>query len=69
MSANEEIRAEDLVGTWKLISAHRTFLETGETIDQNPDNPPAGFLTYGNDGRMTAITLWAGGPNPSALRR
>jgi hypothetical protein len=67
MSINEEIRVEEFVGTWKLVSAKRTIIDTGETFDVNqPDNPPSGFLTYGNDGRMMVLNLAGQRPQPAS---
>jgi len=58
MSSNEEIRIEDLVGTWKLVSTQRTIIETGDIIDLTPKgNPPFGILMYGSDGRMLVLNL------------
>ena len=58
---------EKLVGTWKLVSAS-SKTSKGER-DQTPYGlNPVGFLTYADDGRMTALisygerkTLSAGG--------
>jgi hypothetical protein len=49
-------RAEALLGTWKMLSWYREFLDTGEKIDAlGPD--PVGYISYGPDGRvMTLIT-------------
>jgi hypothetical protein len=55
MSAQNNDR---LVGTWKLISALSTTSagEHGEPYGQNP----AGFLTYTDDGRVTALISYSG---------
>lgn len=49
-------RAQALLGTWKMLSWYREFLDTGEKIDAlGPD--PVGYITWGADGRvMTVIT-------------
>lgn len=44
---------DELVGTWKLVSAKDTT-ENGEVRDAYGKNP-SGFLTYTADGRMMAI--------------
>ena len=68
ISTNEEIRIEDLFGTWTLVSMTRTITETGEIVDLNPQgNPPFGFLMYGNDGRMLVLNLTSGRPRPDSL--
>jgi hypothetical protein len=48
--------AKAVLGTWRMLSWYREFLDTGEKIDAlGPD--PGGYITYGADGRvMTLIT-------------
>jgi len=48
--------ASDLYGTWQLVSATRVIVATG--VRTNAYGPaPKGYLTYGNDGRMSAIIV------------
>jgi hypothetical protein len=48
-----------LVGTWKLVSASSTT-PSGER-NETPYGPsPAGFLTYFDDGRVTAMISYGG---------
>jgi hypothetical protein len=42
---------DDIVGTYRLMSANRVILATGETEDSYGQNP-IGFMTYGPDGRI-----------------
>lgn len=50
---------DKLVGTWQLLSASSTT-STGER-DENPyGRNPRGFLTYGGDGRVTALISYGG---------
>jgi glutathione S-transferase len=51
--------ADQWVGTYKLISATRTDLKTGQVMVENL----TGFITYGPDGRMMAVAL-----QPSGMR-
>ena len=44
---------KDLVGTWKLVSALSTR-PNGERVNYYGEHP-VGFLTYTDDGRMTAV--------------
>ena len=54
-----------LVGTWKLVSASSTT-PSGER-NETPYGPsPSGVLTYGADGRVSALISY-GGRKPSAL--
>jgi len=48
-----------LVGTWKLVSASSTT-STGERIETPYGPGPAGFLSYGEDGRMTSLISYGG---------
>ena len=50
---------DKLVGTWKLVSASSTT-STGERIEAPYGPSPAGFLTYGADGRMTSLISYGG---------
>jgi len=50
---------DKLVGTWKLVSASSTT-STGERIESPYGAGPAGFLTYGADGRMTSLISYGG---------
>jgi len=48
--------ASDLYGTWQLVTATRVIVATGERT--NAFGPaPQGYLTYGQDGRMSAIIV------------
>ncbi|MGH9685734.1 MAG: lipocalin-like domain-containing protein [Candidatus Acidiferrales bacterium] len=50
---------ERLVGTWKLEAALSTS-STGERDETPYGLKPSGFLTYGDDGRMTALISYGG---------
>jgi Lipocalin-like domain len=50
---------DQLVGTWKLVSASSTT-STGEHIEAPYGPGPAGILTYGADGRMTSVISYGG---------
>ena len=50
---------DKLVGTWRLVSASSTT-STGERIEAPYGPSPAGFLTYGADGRMTSLISYGG---------
>ena len=51
---------DDLVGTWKLVSAWSTR-PNGERVGLYGEHP-IGFLTYTKEGRMTAIISDSGRP-------
>lgn len=53
----------ELVGTWKLVSSTRKFLDTGESVVLRQQ----GCMMYGADGRMMALVLVAGRPKPESL--
>jgi hypothetical protein len=50
---------EKLVGTWKLVSASSTTSK-GERNETPYGLNPAGFLTYFEDGRVTALISYGG---------
>jgi len=50
---------DKLVGTWKLVSASSTT-SAGERNKTPYGADPTGFLTYSEDGRMTALISYGG---------
>ena len=50
---------DELVGTWKLVSASSTTA-AGEGSESPYGTNPAGFLTYTADGRVTALISYDG---------
>ncbi len=46
---------DDLVGSWKLVSAFMKDVENGEVADAYGGPHPTGFLSYGRDHRMMAM--------------
>lgn len=50
---------DNLVGTWKLVSASGTT-STGERTESPYGAQPAGFLTYTGDGRVSALISYGG---------
>lgn len=67
MSTNEEVRIEELYGTWKLASVQRMIVDTGEIYDPDPDTPPSGLLIYGDDGHMLVLNIIGERPRPDSL--
>jgi hypothetical protein len=58
---------EQLVGTWKLVSATREEIPSGSRIDQL-GAAPTGYLNYAPDGRMMAIIARGDRARPAAAR-
>jgi hypothetical protein len=50
---------DTLVGTWRLVSASSTT-STGERSETPYGPGPVGFLTYTEDGRVTALISYGG---------
>ena len=50
---------DKLVGTWKLVSASSTDA-AGAQIEPPYGTDPVGFLTYTQDGRVTALISYGG---------
>ena len=57
---------EQLYGTWRLVSATRRFVATGEESESFGARP-AGYLVYTRDGRMIAIVTKDGRPKPADM--
>lgn len=59
------IHTAAVVGTWRMLSWKREFVETGDRIDSlGPD--PIGFVTYTADGRVHAIVVQKNRAKPAA---
>lgn len=56
------LAADELYGTWKLVSWKRTIVATGETSDVF-GKAPQGYLIYGRDGRVLCIMTSENRPN------
>ena len=65
-TAAQAIDADDVAGTWRLSSATRKIVETGEVIDAYGGPRPNGWLTYGKDGRMVVICAFENRERPEA---
>jgi hypothetical protein len=65
-SANAQV--ESLYGTWRLLSNTRELVATGERVDIF-GKAPQGFITYGRDGRMSAIVVGDDRPRPPDLAK
>jgi hypothetical protein len=50
---------DKLVGTWKLVSAS-SRMSSGEQGESPYGSSPAGFLTYTEDGRVSALISYGG---------
>ncbi len=64
--ANAQV--EQLYGTWQLVSFTSEVVGTGERVDYF-GKAPHGFLTYGRDGRMSAIIVSDNRPKPTDLAK
>lgn len=59
------IDAATVVGTWRMLSWKREFVETGDQIDSlGPE--PIGFVTYTPDGRVHAMVVQNDREKPAA---
>ena len=57
-----------LLGTWKLVSASSTTLP-GERLDPPYGLNPVGFLTYSEDGRVSAMISYDGRKSFSTIAK
>jgi hypothetical protein len=58
---------DDVVGTWKLVSAFKKDVETGEVSDAYGGPHPIGFLSYGRDHRMMAMAAYENRIKPARV--
>jgi hypothetical protein len=56
------LAADELYGTWRLVSWKRTLVSTGETTDYFGDTPK-GYLIYGRDGYTVCVMFRDKRPN------
>jgi hypothetical protein len=62
------LAADELYGTWRLVSYKRTLVETGETTDVFGKSPK-GSITFERDGRVIALLTSDKRPNvPDAAK-
>ena len=61
-------QVEQLYGTWRLVSNIREVVGTGERANIFGE-APRGLLTYGRDGRMSAIVVGENRPKPMDLAK
>jgi len=55
---------EQLIGTWKLVSAVTQDVATGEKFDLYGPNP-IGYINYGADGRMMVLQVGGARKKPA----
>jgi Lipocalin-like domain len=55
-----------LIGTWRMLTWHREFADTGERVDALGADP-VGFISYGADGRVNALVVRRDRPSPASL--
>ena len=67
-SVGASAQVEQLYGTWRLVSNVREVVGTGERANIFGEGPH-GFLTYGRDGRMSAIVVGENRPKPMDLAK
>lgn len=60
--------AQSLVGTWRLVSFTRNYIQTGEVVDAFGPSPQ-GVITYGADGRFSVFIMAKNRPRPADLTK
>jgi hypothetical protein len=58
----------DLHGTWKLVSASRKLMETGQ-VEQYRGTAPKGYTMFGRDGRFLSFTVSEKRPKPESVAK
>jgi lipocalin-like protein len=57
----------NLVGTYELLGASTSYLDTGEVIPDIFGKTPRGFVTFGAEGRMLAFVTNSDRPKPESI--
>ena len=68
VSLDAHAQVEQLYGTWKLVSFTRNVVATGESANIF-GTAPTGFISYGRDGRFSAIIVGDSRPKPADLSK
>jgi hypothetical protein len=63
-NASPPVTEQDLIGTYRLVSATRTILATGQ-IEHSFGPTPSGYITYGADHRMMVLIVNSDRPKAS----
>jgi hypothetical protein len=61
------LAADELYGTWWLVSFKRTTVDTGETTDMFGKSPK-GMITFGGDGRVISLVTSDQRPNVNVTK-
>jgi hypothetical protein len=56
--------SQKMSGTYRLVSSTRTLVDTGRVIDSFGKDP-AGYIMYGEDGRMMVLIVRSDRPKPT----
>lgn len=67
-SVASPVGSEELYGTWRLVSFTSQDVATGVKTDTF-GKAPRGFLSYGRDGRMSALLVKGERPKPTDLAK
>jgi hypothetical protein len=62
------VGADDICGSWEIVSLRRTAIATG-VVSEPFGRAPRGYITYTPDGRMNAIFVGDERPSPVAAGR
>ena len=60
------LEVDDVVGTWRLVTATRKIVDTGEVVDAYGGPNTNGWITYGRAGRMMVVCAFQGRERPAA---
>ena len=62
----QALEADEVIGTWRLVTATRKIVDTGEVVDAYGGPKPNGWIHYGRDGRMMVVCAFEGRDRPAA---
>ena len=60
--------AEELTGTYRLVSSTRKVLDTGDVINTY-GKQPTGYIMYGKEGRLLAFIVRDDRPKPQSIEK
>jgi hypothetical protein len=66
VSSGWALEVDEVAGTWRLVTATRRIVDSGETVDAYGGPNPTGWLNYGRDHRMIVVCAHEGRNRPVA---
>ncbi len=65
VSPAQALDTKDILGTWRLATAQRTIVDTGEVVDSYGGPRPNGWINYDASGRVMVVVAYQGREKPA----